>query len=348
MQERLKEKEDGSFIKDISHFIDNTANPEKNVEEEKWIRELPVTYRPEYLKTFICFLALLISLFLNQLVICLVHDVTSRDALPDLVFAIVPEQNWALAVGDMLTGIAGVVALGFITVFHRYRFIVIRRLIFTITVLYTFRAICLAVTHIPASYENNHRKCIKPNHQATILTVLKRFAQHSFKLGLQFNQNDQVICGDLLFSGHTIFVSTTTFYFNHYSPHSIWPLRWCLILICIGGMICLSISRTHYSVDVLIAYWLSSFLFSLYHSFILLPHHVRIRTRAYRRLLLFWTMYELEVNVPSGRLENEIEWPLPWPKCLKQCVKNWNKREIDTISGYIAEQLDAHRIKTHL
>uniref|UniRef100_A0A1I7W2F2 PAP2_C domain-containing protein n=1 Tax=Loa loa TaxID=7209 RepID=A0A1I7W2F2_LOALO len=311
MQERLKEKEDGSFIKDISHFIDNTANPEKNVEEEKWIRELPVTYRPEYLKTFICFLALLISLFLNQLVICLVHDVTSRDALPDLVFAIVPEQNWALAVGDMLTGIAGVVALGFITVFHRYRFIVIRRLIFTITVLYTFRAICLAVTHIPASYENNHRKCIKPNHQATILTVLKRFAQHSFKLGLQFNQNDQVICGDLLFSGHTIFVSTTTFYFNHYSPHSIWPL-------------------------------------SLYHSFILLPHHVRIRTRAYRRLLLFWTMYELEVNVPSGRLENEIEWPLPWPKCLKQCVKNWNKREIDTISGYIAEQLDAHRIKTHL
>lgn len=81
----------------------------------------------------------------------------SRDALPDLVFAIIPEQEWALAVGDMLTGIAGVFALGFIAVFHRYRFIVLRRLIFTITVLYTFRAICLAVTHVPASYDDNHR-----------------------------------------------------------------------------------------------------------------------------------------------------------------------------------------------
>ncbi|VDK38215.1 unnamed protein product [Gongylonema pulchrum] len=69
----------------------------------------------------------------------------------------VPEQEWALLVGDLLCGIAGLVALGFILIFHRYRCIIIRRLLFTITVLYTFRAICLAVTHIPASYENNHQ-----------------------------------------------------------------------------------------------------------------------------------------------------------------------------------------------
>ncbi|KAK6103547.1 PAP2 C-terminal family protein [Brugia pahangi] len=349
MREGIERSEsETNFIRNIAFNDDNSTDSERNTEKKERAQESLVTYRPEYLKTFICFLALLVSLILNQLVICLAHDITSRNALPDLVFTLVPEQEWALAVGDMLTCIAGIIALGFIAVFHRYRIIVLRRLIFTITVLYTFRAICLSVTHIPASYQNNYHKCMKPNYQVTVLSVLKRFAQHSFKLGLQISENGKLICGDLLFSGHTIFVSTTTFYFNHYSPHSIWPLRWCLILICIGGMICLSISRTHYSVDVLIAYWLSSFFFSLYHSFILLPHHVRIRTRAYRRLLLFWTMYELEVNVPSGRLQNEIEWPLPWPKCLKRCVRNWNRREIETLAGRIAEKLDAHCVKTHL
>lgn len=59
-------------------------------------------------------------------------------------------------------------------------------------------------------------------------------------------------------------------------------------------------------------------------------------------------MYELEVNVPSGRLQNEIEWPLSWPKCLKRCISNWNRRDTQTIAGSIAEQLDAHRVKTHL
>ncbi|VDK43942.1 unnamed protein product [Gongylonema pulchrum] len=73
-----------------------------------------------------------------------------------------------------------------------------------------------------------------------------------------------------------------------------------------------------------------------------------MQTSAYRRLLLFWTMYELEVNVPSGRLPNELEWPLNWPQCLKDCTESWNVRDVRSRPGRIAEQLDAHRIKTHL
>uniref|UniRef100_A0A915Q4S7 Sphingomyelin synthase-like domain-containing protein n=1 Tax=Setaria digitata TaxID=48799 RepID=A0A915Q4S7_9BILA len=291
--------------------VDECIYSKKCANEKKQMRKSAKTYQPEYAKTIICVLALLTSLSLNQLVICLAHDVVSRNALPDLVFSIVSEQEWALFAGDMLTSMAGILALGFIIIFHRYRVIVLRRLIFTITVLYTFRAICLAVTHIPPSYNDNYRKCIKPNHGATVKSILKRFIQHAFKLGLQVGEDGKLFCGDLLFSGHTIFVSTTTFYFNHYSPHSIWPL-------------------------------------SIYHSFVLLPHHLRARSRPYRRLLLFWTMYELEINVPSGRVPNEVEWPLPWPKCLKKCVENWNRRQVQTTAGCVAEQLDAHRIKTHL
>lgn len=356
MPKKLESKNDGikkgieSFTGDMSSFSEVVHDPGEIVGKKRSAKESSsaFVYKPEYRKTATCFLALFISFLLNQMVICVAHDVVSRDALPDLVFAIVPEQEWALILGDTLCSVAGFVALGFIIIFHRYRIIILRRLVFTITVLYTMRAICLAVTHIPTSYDNNYSKCIKPDHNATALSVLRQCMLHVYKMGLQIRENGKLLCGDLLFSGHTIFVSTTTFYLNHYTPHSVWPLRWFLILMCIGGMICLSLSRTHYSVDVLIAYWLSSFLFSIYHSFVLLPHRVRIRTRAYRRLLLFWTMYELEVNVPSGRIPNDLEWPFPWPECLKECIQNWNRRDVDTVAGYIAEELDAHRIRTHL
>ncbi|KAK6043535.1 hypothetical protein COOONC_18959 [Cooperia oncophora] len=79
-------------------------------------------------------------------------------------------------------------------------------------------------------------------------------------------------------------------------------------------MICVVISRVHYSVDVVMGYWISSIIFSIYHGFCEVPHPLRPRNRPFRRLFLFWTMFELERNVPEGRLPNKLEWPFPWPK----------------------------------
>ncbi len=83
-------------------------------------------------------------------------------------------------------------------------------------------------------------------------------------IGMGANVEDdkgQVLCGDMLFSGHTMLVSISTFMFNHYTPTSLWPLRWLFIVGCIVGLVCLVISHMHYSIDVIVGYWIATMLF---------------------------------------------------------------------------------------
>ncbi|KHN88862.1 Putative phosphatidylcholine:ceramide cholinephosphotransferase 3 [Toxocara canis] len=339
-----------------------------------------IVYPLEWHKTIATFVALVFALILNCMALATAHDVVSRNALPDLFFSLIAQQDWALEVGDVLCSSAMVLnalpdlffsliaqqdwalevgdvlcssamvlSVLFITVFHKHRFIVLRRMAYSMSVLYVMRAFCICVTHIPTSYQNNAKKCIKPNHDPDVASILLLTLKLSYQFGLQVeNRQGRLMCGDQLFSGHTILVSTTTFYLNHYTPHSVWPLRWVLILTCIIGMACLFLSRTHYTVDVMISYWLSSLMFSIYHAFVSMPHSMRLRARAYRRLIFYWTMFVLEVNVPSGRLPNELEWPFPAPKCVKNFVENWSNRNCETKAGQIADFIDAHRLNTHL
>ncbi|VDM25239.1 unnamed protein product [Toxocara canis] len=231
-----------------------------------------IVYPLEWHKTIATFVALVFALILNCMALATAHDVVSRNALPDLFFSLIAQQDWALEVGDVLCSSAMVLSVLFITVFHKHRFIVLRRMAYSMSVLYVMRAFCICVTHIPTSYQNNAKKCIKPNHDPDVASILLLTLKLSYQFGLQVeNRQGRLMCGDQLFSGHTILVSTTTFYLNHYTPHSVWPLRffvsyivsseWVLILTCIIGMACLFLSRTHYTVDVMISYWLSSLMF---------------------------------------------------------------------------------------
>ncbi|KAE9413126.1 hypothetical protein Angca_007877, partial [Angiostrongylus cantonensis] len=116
---------------------------------------------------------------------------------------------------------------------------------------------------------------------------------------------------------------------------------------CIIAMFCIVISRIHYSVDVVMGYWISSIIFSVYHGFCEVPHVLRPRNRAFRRLFLFWTMFELERHVPEGRIPNKLEWPFPWPKAFAERFEEWNEQSNDTSAGRIARWLSEHRIKLH-
>lgn len=90
------------------------------------------------------------------------------------------------------------------------------------------------------------------------------------------------------------------------------------------------------------------FNFSIYHAFVSTPHSARLRARAYRRLIIYWTMFVMEVNVPSGRLPNELEWPFSRPQSIKDFVQNWSDLNLTTRVGRFADFIDAHRLNTHL
>ncbi|KAK5980783.1 hypothetical protein GCK32_001306, partial [Trichostrongylus colubriformis] len=177
------------------------------------------------------------------------------------------------------------------------RWIVTRRLCYILTVLYMMRAISICLTHIPSGFHDFENDiCVTPSRMADpgIEYVLKHFIQISFTFGLQrgTGQDHKLYCGDMLFSGHTTAISTSCFFLNYYTPHSLWPLKVVAISSCIFAMFCIVISRVHYSVDVVMGYWISSIIFSIYHGFCEVPHVLRPRNRPFRRLFLFWTMFE--------------------------------------------------------
>ncbi|KAK0411835.1 hypothetical protein QR680_005868 [Steinernema hermaphroditum] len=304
-------------------------------------------YPSEKMKCFVVFGVFMIALLANCVVLAHSNDVVGRTALSDLTFIFVPQQDWAEPIGDGLVGSAVIIAVSFLAIFHKHRTIVLKRFFYTLSILYLMRAVCISLTHYPSTFVNSFKKCVEPSHDG-LSDIFWRVVHTVKTLGSLVKYKDnRVLCGDLLFSGHTTAVTQSTFYLNYYTPKFLWPLRWILIVMCVAGMICLTISRTHYSVDVVVAYWVSSMIFSLYHAFCNAPHSARPQNRAFRRLILFWTMFELERDVPAGRLPNRLEWPFSRPQFMVRFVKQLDSPEEDNILGRTVLFFSRHRMKTH-
>jgi hypothetical protein len=83
-------------------------------------------------------------------------------------------------------------------------------------------------------------------------------------LGLTSGQ-EKILCGDLMFSGHTVVLATMYFTQLHYTPRGLTILRYISTPITFLGIAALVVSGGHYTMDVLIAYWLTSHVFWGYH-----------------------------------------------------------------------------------
>lgn len=69
-------------------------------------------------------------------------------ALPDVIYMIVPEQEWASWAADYM--VSTCLACAFcLLFFHEGRFIVARRTIFIIATLYSMRSVTLMITQLP-------------------------------------------------------------------------------------------------------------------------------------------------------------------------------------------------------
>lgn len=84
------------------------------------------------------------------------------------------------------------------------------------------------------------------------------------------------------------------------------------------------ISGEHYTMDVLIAYWLTTHVFWSYHQIFEMPRNLRT-TAPLSRVWWFWLCYWFESDVPPGSLKNE--WNLPiGPLWLRKAVSKLNKK----------------------
>ncbi|VDD91929.1 unnamed protein product [Enterobius vermicularis] len=100
---------------------------------------------------------------------------------------------------------------------------------------------------------------------------------------------------------------------------------WLAAPILIFGVAALVVSGGHYTMDVLIAYWLTSHIFYAYHQIFETPSSQR-SDAPLSKLWWYYLCWWFEKDVPDGPLANEWDWPFSKPIILKDFVSKVNSR----------------------
>ncbi|TKR76649.1 hypothetical protein L596_017759 [Steinernema carpocapsae] len=271
-------------------------------------REMGIESQAEVHKLIIVVLFLACAGISNWAALAYIHDFVGRQPLPDIVFSIIPEQSWALEIGDIVVTVCSVAMIA-IMVLHKYRGVVTRRILFIIGILYCMRTISLLCTQLPSGYSHNDRKCRAPLPHFDLAVFVQRILEQTIKVGFQ-DPNEKMLCGDLLFSGHTLIMVISGLTVPYYLPRRLRLLGWIPKLLSWIGMICMIISRTHYTIDVVFAYWCTTGVFMLYHAYCEIDSYPERRQSLLKSLWLMKVVGWLEANVVPGRFENELSFPL--------------------------------------
>ncbi|CAD5219869.1 unnamed protein product [Bursaphelenchus xylophilus] len=244
----------------------------------------------------------------NWAALAYVHDFINLQALPDISY-IIPQNEEIAFMGDII-GFLLTLCLVILMILHKHRHVVSKRIFFLGGWIYWMRCITLTMTHIPPGYVDGRIRCqfqVKNEEFRTFDLYWKRWVTLAKGLGTQ-DVNKPMLCGDLLFSGHTLIMCFSAMAVRYYIPKKLRLISYLTSIIAVIGMICMVISRAHYSADVLIAYWITTFVFTIYHAYIETLPFMREDTAA-SKLWLIKVADWLEENVDNDFFENKFQLP---------------------------------------
>ncbi|CAL4115987.1 unnamed protein product [Meganyctiphanes norvegica] len=273
-------------------------------------------------KTIIAFLYLCANFFFTTAALSLTHErVPEQPPLPDVSLDSIKIQPWALDVSEIMI-IVMVLFAFMIVVFHKHRWILFRRVCLILGLLYFYRSICMYVTVLPVA--NPSYYCSpKSNHTGTVL-VLKRVVQLLSGFGLSIN-GKHTFCGDYIYSGHTMVLVLCFLIIQEYTPRRWWYVHWLSGASSVVGIIMVLLARGHYTIDCIIAYFITTRIFYIYHT---MANHSTLKENNHNNYLerLWWYRFfqYFECNV-QGNLPRQFEWPLPWPR-------RWSSKRAQRIS----------------
>lgn len=290
-----------------------SANGVVRIDVPAPLREEP-RFPKEKWKTFIAFLFLVINFILTTASLALVHErVPDRDKygpLPDVVLDHITAVDWGLSVSEVLIVICTNTAM-LVLVFHRHRFIVMRRLFLLLGILYLMRSITMYVTVLPVASQTYY--CSPKANVTSSFLVVRRVLQLLSGFGLSIN-GQHTYCGDYIYSGHTVILVMSYLVIREYTPKRCYLVHWTACLCALTGVIMVLIARGHYTVDVLIAYFITTRLFWMYHT---MANNTTLKQSGPNNFLsrVWWyPMFRYFEGNVGGPVPRQYEWPLPWPR----------------------------------
>lgn len=270
----------------------------------------------EIWKTIVALVILAFNFVLATVSLSMVHDrVPDRNhygPLPDVVLDNIRPLEWALDVSEILIMVVVNTCVCLVT-FHKHRFIVMRRIFLMMSILYFMRSITMYVTVMPVS--NNTYYCSPKANVTTPQVIVKRAFQLISGFGLSIN-GKHTYCGDYIYSGHTVTLVMGYLIIAEYSPKKFWILHWLAWCASLTGVSMVLLAHGHYTVDVLIAYYVTTRLFWTYHT--LANNSLLLKQNGNNYIGREWWFFifryfEKNVRGPIP-LQYDCPLPIPWTK----------------------------------
>ncbi|XP_045921458.1 phosphatidylcholine:ceramide cholinephosphotransferase 2-like [Micropterus dolomieu] len=264
----------------------------------------------EWWKTGVAFLYALFILIFTTVVITVVHervpDKSVSPPLPDKFFDYLDRVPWAFTV----TEVNGLILVGLWLIqwlFLTHRAIVGRRCFFLIGTLYMYRCVTMYITTLPVP--GKHMVCapkLYNDSTGKIWRILKLLSGGGLSL-----TGSHLMCGDFLYSGHTVMLTLSYLFIKEYSPRWMWWYHWLCWLLSASGVVCILIGHEHYSIDVVIAYIATTRTFWWYHT-MANTHTLRRAPNNY----LSRTWWNPIFNFLEGNVKTTVPIVFSWPVAL--------------------------------
>ncbi|KAK5854122.1 hypothetical protein PBY51_015219 [Eleginops maclovinus] len=285
------------------------------------------SFPAEWGKTGIAFVYAVVCFVTTTIVISVVHErVPPKEhtpPLPDKFFDLFNRVEWAFSICE----INGMLLVGLWLIqwiLLKHRSIIGRRFFFIVGTLYLYRCITMYITTLPVP--GMHFKCspkLLGNWEAQMRRIMKMIAGGGLSI-----TGSHTMCGDYLYSGHTVMLTLTYLFIKEYSPKRFWCYHWFCWSLSAIGIFCILLAHDHYTVDVVVAYFITTRLFWWYHT---MANQQSLKetsqSNPFSRVWWYRLFQFFEENV-SGMVPRNYQLPLSWRSLQWSRGVKYSKLEI--------------------
>ncbi|CAG0903811.1 unnamed protein product, partial [Darwinula stevensoni] len=260
--------------------------------------------RPEFWKLSVSLAYFFLVSWVTSFTMVIVHDrvpdMTRHPPLPDIVLDNIPLIPWAFDMSEICASVLICISVS-ILVFHKHRFIILRRFFGLSGTVFLLRCVTMLITSL--SVPGDHLDC-KARPAGDLGSKLHEASMIWRGAGMSIQ--GVRTCGDYMFSGHTVMLTMLNFFITEYTSRKFYFLHVISWLLNMFGVFFILAAHEHYSIDVFIAFYITSRLFLYYHT--LANNRTFTQGHSTKTKVYFPMLSYFEGNV-YGTVPNEFEWP---------------------------------------
>uniref|UniRef100_T1IW87 SAM domain-containing protein n=1 Tax=Strigamia maritima TaxID=126957 RepID=T1IW87_STRMM len=246
---------------------------------------------PEVWKTIISIVYFFAVTWITAIVMVIVHnrvpDMDKYPPLPDIFLDSVPRIPWAFNMCEIAGCTLGTIWFG-ILAFHKHRFILLRRMFSLLGSVFLLRCVTMLITSL--SVPGRHLEC-KARPEGDFWGTLDQ--AFSIWKGAGMSIQGVRTCGDYIYASQHVL--SPHFYLGSQHVRNFFILA----------------AHEHYSIDVFMAFYISTRLFLYYHT---LANNRDLMQRDSKRTRIWFPLFSFFEGRVGAIVPNEYEWPIPTSK----------------------------------